>query len=223
MLFAVLVAAALSATPAPGSAGASAPADGSYTYAITQNGNDVGKSSITIKRADVGLTIHETETVAPYSWVIDEIFDSTTLSPKAYTGVYARGTDTSTVHAAFDRGGATVTIEGTEGTAPLPNPPGVKEAYVHEGMLMSGFAMLPSQIHASKVTQFSLIEPRAVLQFLARVDLHPSASRPSGVPPSDALLSITGSVNVDEWYDPATLVLHALSMPTQQVLITLTK
>ncbi len=223
MLLAVLVAAALSATPAPPSAGASAPADGSYSYTITQNGNDVGKSSFTIKRADVGLTVHETETVTPYNFVVDEIFDSETLTPKAYTGVYARGTDTSTVHAAFDHSGATVTIEGTEGTAPLPNPPGVKQAYVLEGMLMSGFAMLPAQIHASKATQFSLIEPRAVLQFLAHVDPHPIASRPSGVPPSDALLSITGSVNVDEWYDPATFVLHALSMPSQQVLITLTK
>ncbi len=227
LLAAVAVAATLGASPGPtpaSAAGASAPPDGSYNYSITQDGAEIGKSSLAIKRTDMGVTVHESETMqTSYSFVIDEIFDMATLAPRAYTGVYTRGTDTTTVHAAFDRSGATVTIDNTTGTAPLPNPPGIKDVYVLEGAEMSGFAMLPAQIHASRATQFSQILPRRVIQLVCRVDQHAGAARPSGVPAGDALLSINGQVNFDEWYDPVTFVVHALSVPSQQVLITLTK
>ena len=226
-LAALVVAAAVSASPspAPGSHGAAAPPDGVYTYTITQAGNAMGKSSVTIKRSDIGLTIHEAQTLSgSHSFVVDEILDSLTLAPKAYVGSYSMGNDSPSVaRAAFDRGGATVTIDGVPGTAPLPNPRGVKDAYVMEGSLVSGFALLPAQIHSSRATQFSEIVPRQVLQILGRVEPHPGTTRPTGVPAGDAVLSVSSSVNFDAWYDPATFVLHAVSVPSQQVLISLTK
>jgi hypothetical protein len=226
-LAALVVAAAVSASPSPAPAynGAAAPPDGVYNYTITQNGNAIGKSSVTIKRGEVGLTVHETETVqGTYNFTIDEILDTATLAPKAYSGTYSRGSDAPSVaRAVFDKSGATVTIDGVPGTAPLPNPRGIKDVYVLEGSLMSGFALLPAQIHFSKATQFSEIVPRQVLQLTSRVEPHPGATRPNGVPSSDVVLSISGTVDFDEWYDPGSFVLHAMSVPSQQVLITLTK
>ena len=205
--------------------GPAAPADGTYNYTITKGSDAIGKSSVTIKRTDIGLTIHEAETLTGgFSFVIDEIVEVATLAPKAYTGSYSKGSDAqTTVRAAFDRNGATVTIDGVPGTAPLPNPQGIKNAYVLEGSLVTGFAMLPAQLRASKAGQFSLIAPREVLQFVGRVDARAVASRPSGVPAGDVVLSVSAPVNFDEWYDPATFVLHTVSIPSQQVLITLTK
>jgi hypothetical protein len=226
-LAAFVVAAAVSAAPSPTPApnGAAAPADGVYNYTITQAGNSLGKSTVTIKRSDIGLTIHETETVlGTHSFVIDEILDALTLAPKAYVGSYSIGDDSPSVaRAAFDRAGATITIDGVPGTAPLPYPRGVKDAYVMEGSLVTGFALLPAQIHSSRATQFSEIVPRQVLQIQGRVEPHPGITRPSGVPAGDAVLSVSSSVNFDAWYDPATFVLHAVSVPSQQVLISLAK
>lgn len=227
LLAALVVAAAVSASSAsaatPG--GAAAPPDGVYNYTITQAGNQMGKSAVTIKRSDLGLTVHESETVSgAHSFIIDEILDALTLAPKAYVGSYSIGNDSPSVaRAAFDRAGATVTIDGVPGTAPLPNPRGVKDAYVLEGSLVSGFALLPAQIHSSRATQFSEIVPRQVLQIPGRVEAHPGISRPTGVPAGDALLSVSSSVDFDAWYDPSTFVLHAVSVPSQQILISLTK
>ena len=226
MFLALVVAAAVSASPSPVpvSNGAPAPADGVYNYTITQAGGEIGKSAVTIKRSDIGLTVHETETLqGSYSFIVDEILDSLTLAPKAYVGSYSRSGDSSVARAAFDRGGATVTIDGVPGAAPLPTPSGVKDMYVVEGSLVSGFALLPAQLHSSKATQFSQIVPRQVLQIPGRVEPHPGATRPSGVPATDALLSVSSTVNFDAWYDPGTFVLHALSVPSQQVLISLNK
>ncbi len=224
-LAALVVAAAVSATPTAGAnPGAPAPADGTYNYTITKGTDTIGKSSVTIKRSDIGLTVHETESVTPFNFTIDEIVDNSTLDPKAYTGTYARGSETqTTVRVAFDKSGATVTIDGVAGTAPLPNPPGISNAYPLEFQLMTGYAMLPAQIHAAKASRFSQIAPRLVLQYVAHVDPHSAAQRPSGVPANDALLSVRGQQDFDEWYDPSTFVVHALSVPSQQLLVTLTK
>jgi len=233
LVAAVLIAAAVSAASstaaspaatAGGAGGAPAPPDGSYSYSIQQGGTDVGKSSLKIQRSEIGISLHETQTLSlSYTFNIDAIFDPASLAPRAFTGTYARGADSSTVRVAVDRNGATVTIDGVPGTAPFPNQRGIKNVYLLEGTTMSGFFMLPAQLHASRASEFSQVLPRTMLQFLGRVNPRPSAARPAGVPPGDAVLSISGQANVDEWYDPATFVVHAVSVPSQQLLLTLKK
>jgi hypothetical protein len=212
-----------SAANAPSTA-LGAPPLGTYTYTVQQGGNDLGTATVSIGRSDVGLTVHEDQTLqGSLTYAIDEIFDATTFDPRAYTGAYARGNTATTVRVVVDSGGATVTIDGTSGTAPFPNPSGIKHAYIIEGTLMSGYVMLPAQLHASKATQFSQISPRSVSQMTGTVDLHPALPRPASVPPGDVALSVTGKVNFDVWYDPATMLVHAVSAPGQQLLITLKK
>lgn len=209
---------------ASGTTAMPAPPPGTYTYSVQQGGNDIGTSTITIGRSDVGLTVHESQTLTgSLSYTIDEIFETTTFDPRAYTGIYARGNTATTVRAAVDSGGATVTIDGTSGTAPFPNPRGIKHTYIIEGTLMSGYVMLPAELHASNATRFSLVSPRSVAQMVANVDLHPAVTRPAGVPTADVALSVSGKVSFDVWYDPITMVVHAVSSPGQQLLITLKK
>lgn len=221
---AVQVAATTSAAGSGPSVSIAVPPSGTYTYNVQQGGNDIGTSTITIGHSDVGLTVHESQALTgSLNYTIDEIFDMAMFDPRAYTGVYARGNTATTVRVAVDSGGATVTIDGTSGTAPFPNPAGVKHCYIIEGTLMSGYVMLPAELHASKATQFSLVSPRSVGQFVANVDMHPVISRPPSVPAGDIALSVTGKLNFDIWYDPITMVVHAVSAPGQQLLITLKK
>ena len=225
MLRAAVVAAGPSGTVTPAAPAASAmPPLGTYTYSVQRSGSELGTSTVTIQRADIGLTVHEDQTLqGGYSYKIDEIFDASTLAPRAYTGVYGLGTSSTTVRVAVDASGATVTFDATSGTAPFPNPRGVKQTYIAEGTLMSGYVLLPAQLHATKASQFALVSPRSVVQMICTVDPHPSATRPVGVPANDVVLSITAKQSFDVWYDPATFVVHALSVPGQQVLITFKK
>jgi hypothetical protein len=224
LIIAVVVQVAAVAANAAGPSPINSPPLGTYTYAVQQGSNDLGTATVSIGHSDVGLTVHENQNLQDsLTYTIDEIFDVTSFAPRAYTGVYARGTTATTVRVAVDSGGATVTIDGTSGTAPFPNPSGIKNSYIIEGTLMSGYVMLPAQLHASKAAQFSLISPRTVAQMIANVDLHPTVTRPASVPANDVALSVTGKVNFDVWYDPATMVVHAVSAPTQQLLITLKK
>lgn len=219
MLFAALVI----ATAVAGSSGAAAPPDGTYNYSITSGNDTVGKSSVSVKRTGDGVALHETETLGALSFVVDETLDPATLSPKTYVATYSKDTYSQTAHVSFDRSGATVSLDGISGSSTLSNPAGIKQAYVLELAIMTGFLMLPAQIHATQATQFSGLVPSRVLQFVGRIDSSQGASRPSGVPATDLPLSVTAAVNFDEWYDPTTFVLHAVSVPSQNYLIKLVK
>jgi len=233
MFAAAFVAAALtvaSASPAPSAApsaaapGAAMPPSGTYTYSVQQAGNELGKSTVKIERSDFGITVHEDQALqGSYVYTIDQIFNPTTLAPRAFNGVYARGQSSSTVRVAVDSGGATVTIDGTSGAAQFTNPPGIKQLYLLEGTLMSGFVLLPASIHGYKPSQIGIVEPRSLLQVVGTIDPHPIVARPSGIAPTDVVLSVTGKIAFDIWYDPGSFIVDAVSMPSQQVLITRSK
>ena len=211
-----------SATQAAGNA--AAPPDGTYTYSIVQNSGSIGTSTVTVKRTDAGITVHENETVNGANFVADETLDAQTLAPKGYTATYPypQGTGSLTAHVSFGRGGATVRFDGIDGLSTLALPSGVHAGFVLELSLMTGFLFLPAQIEAASVGQFSQIMPSRVLQQTARVDKN-QGSPPTGVPANDVSIGISASVNFDEWYNPTTFVVHEVSVPSQNVLIKLTK
>jgi hypothetical protein len=233
MLVAALVATFLVASSGSTAAGsgstATAPGDGTYNYSILQNGSPIGTSSVTVKRSDIGISLHETETLDQMNFAVDETLDAATLAPKSYVATYQRGAGSQTARVIFDDKGATMTFDGTNTNQPLPLPAGVKNGYVIEGALMTGFLFLPAQIHATKATDFAQYIPSKVLQGAGHVDSTGHPVRPAGVPAGDVSLSIRftvplgPSVNLDEWYDPATFALHAVSVPDQNVLMKVTK
>lgn len=220
MLFAALL---ILAAVGAGS-GTPAPPDGTYTYAI-QKGNDaIGSSNVTVKRSDAGITVHESETFtdSSLSFVADETLDPATLQPKSYAATYTKAGGSQTVRMAFNRSGASATFEGI-GTSALPLPRGTKFGYVVELALMSGFGMLPAQIHQSNLIEFSTYIPSKMTIVSNRVITNAGSARPAGVPAADVSLSINGLADYDEWYDPGTFVVHAVSVPAQSVTIKLTK
>jgi len=220
-LVAVVVAAAVSA--AGSSTGAGTPPDGTYNYSITQGGSAIGNSTVTIKRTPDNIALHETETLGQLNYVVDETLDANTLNPKTYVATYTKGTGSQTARVAFDRTGATVTFDGIAGNEFFALPAGVKNAYVLESSIMTGFLMLPAQLHASRANQFLQVMPSEVAQLTGRVSGATAGPRPASLPSNDVSLSIGGRVSFDEWYDPNTYILHAVSVPIEDVLIQLTK
>ncbi len=220
MIFAALVAAAAVATAAPGVA---APPDGTYNFAVTSSGSNAGSSSVTVKRTPTGISLHETGSFRAQSFVVDETLDPVTLVPRNYVGTYTRGTQTLTADVDFDHSGATVTFQGV-GNSKLDNPPGIQNCFAIESTIVTGFLMLPAQVHSTKLTQFSQIVPSLVLQWNARVYDNATSPKPTNVPSSDQSLSVSnGNIDFDEWYDPSTFMPHAVSLPSLNVTIVLTK
>lgn len=220
ILLAVVVAATIGAAQV---GVAAAPPDGTYNYSITQSGSQIGTSTVIVKRVGSDVTVHETETLGTLSFVIDEVLDSATLNPKTYVASYTKDTYTQTARGSFDRSGATVSFDGVPGTQVFPFDNGNKNAYVLEQSLLTGFFMLPAQIHATRANQFMQVVPSQVLAVTGRINGTTAGPRPSGLPAQDVPLSVGSKVNFDEWYDPGTFVLQAVSVPIQNVLIKLTK
>jgi hypothetical protein len=200
-----------------------APPDGTYTYTIAKAGTVTGKTSVTVKRAGASIALHETGTNDVYSFVVDETLDAATLAPQTYIGTYMKGNASQVARVTFDSKGAVETRDGVSGSADLPLPPGDKNSYALEYVIMTGFLMLPAQLHASGATSFSQIMPAEVLEFPARTDPIPAGPRPTGVPAADVSLTVQSGVTFDIWYDPVTYIVHAVSVPTQNLLISLAK
>jgi hypothetical protein len=220
MLFlAAVVAAAVSG----GSANAPTPPDGTYNYSIVQSGTEIGTSTLTVKHSGPNITIHETQTMGELSFVVDETLDALTLAPESYVATYAKGTGSQTARAGFDRGGATVTFDGVAGSEEFPLTSSVRNAYVLESSIMTGFFLLPAQIRESRASQFLQVIPSLVQSMVTHVNSQAVGPRPQGTPQSDASLSIASRVNLDEWYDPNSLVLDTVSVPIQDVIIKRTK
>jgi hypothetical protein len=221
MLLIGAVIAAVVGAAAP--SGTAAPPDGTYTYSITQAGTQIGTSTVTIKRSSAGISVHEDQTLGVLNFVIDETVDGTTLDPTVYVATYSHGAGSQARHVAFDRTGATVSLEGVSGSQFFPLTDPLKNVYVLESSILTGYFLLPAQIHASKATQFLQIIPSEVESLTAHVSSQPAGSRPSDAPASAVDLSIGGGVNFDEWYDPNTFVLNDVSVPIQDLVIKLTK
>jgi hypothetical protein len=220
ILLAVIAAATVSSAPV---GGAATPPDGTYNYSITQSGSQIGTSTVTVKHSGSDITLHEAETMGTLTFVVDETVDGTTLDPKTYVASYTKDNYTQTARGAFDRNGATVTFDGVPGSQAFPLSGGNRNAYVLEQSLLTGFFLLPAQIHASRATQFMQVIPSQVLVLTSRIGATTAGPKPAQVPAQDVALAVQSKVDFDEWYDPNTYVLQAVSVPIQDVLIKLTK
>ena len=219
MFLAVVVAAALSG----GSGNAPAPPDGTYNYSIIQAGTQIGTSSLILKRLANEITIHETQTLGDSSFIVDERVDASTLAPESYIATYSKGTGSQTARAGFDSKGATVSLDGVSGTQDFPLSGGVRNAYVVEMALMTGYFLLPAQIRQSRSSQFMQVIPSEVESMVTRVTPQALSPRPASTPANDASISVASKVDLDEWYDPGSLVLDTVAVPIQNVVIKRTK
>ncbi len=203
-----------------------APPDGTYSYSIDRASANIGTSTVTVKRSGDAIVVHETQTMPAQKLAVtvDETLAGSQLAPKSYVGNYAReGGTPVVVRMTFNASGAAATVDGASGSTTLSLPSRISSGYVIEGALLTGFLFLPAQLHASRATAFAGIVPSKLTQITDTVDRGMRPVRPPGAPANDVAVSIRGPVDFQEWYDPTTFVLDAVSVPSQNVLIHLTK
>ncbi len=229
MLFRILmIALALGAGPASAARAADAPPappDGTYSYSIDRASANIGTSTVIVKRSGGAIMVHETQTMPAqkFAVTVDETLAGSQLAPKSYVGSYSLEGTPVVVRMSFNGSGADATVDGASGSTSLKLPPRITSGYVIEGALLTGFLFLPAQLHASRATAFAGIVPSKLTQVTDTVDRGMRPVRPPGAPANDIALSIRGPVDFQEWYDPTTFVLDAVSVPSQSVLIHLTK
>ncbi len=195
---------------------AAAPPDGTYKYTIEQTSTAIGSATVSVKRADVGIQVHETQEVklpsASRTYAVDETLDPGSLSPRSYVGTYTQDGTPIVFRMAFDAAGMRASVDGVSGATGVAMPSGTKSAFVVELSLMSGYLFLPAQVSAARTSKFAAVIPSQLAAVLNRVDSNMNPARPAGIPAQDVSLSISGGqMTYDEWYDPLTFVVHAVT------------
>jgi len=198
------------------------PADASYGYSLSKAGQQFAHTTVTVKHDATDVALHEVETftsiATPYT--VDETLDPVGLVPTSYAVTFPINAQvTVTAHLTFDLGGAHESVDGTTGSTDLRLEPGTKNQVVIDAALMSGFLMLPAQAKAQSLTTFTSLAPTSTTALSLKVDPAATPARPAGVPARDASLSIEGSVNFIEWYDPSSMVVDEVDVPAQLVTI----
>ncbi|MDQ6780181.1 MAG: hypothetical protein M3Z37_03375 [Candidatus Eremiobacteraeota bacterium] len=202
-----------------------APPDGTYSFSIEQTSVSIGTTTVTVKRADAGVQIHEKQDLkmnaTSRSYAVDETLDAASLAPRTYVGTYSQDGSPAVFRMAFDAAGARASVDGVNGVTAVVMPPGTKAAFIAELSLMSGYLFLPAQVSAARVTKFAAVVPSELDAIVNHVETNMNPSRPSGIPPQDVPLSISGgAMSYDEWYDPLSFVVHAVTFSNGVIRLT---
>lgn len=217
---------AVASVPTNAMGAALAPADGSYKYSVTRGGASVGSTVVTVKRAAPSITIHEVEAFGSVSETVDESLDGGDLSPTAYDSTFPVTSDVNavTAHVAFYSGGARFTIDGVPGSTDFRDETGTTRLVIVDGALATGFLFLPAQIRAQALNIFTIYAPSGAETFYSTINATATPPRPAGLPAPDVSLTVDGSsqsgnIEFVVWYDPTSLIVDEVDVPTQQVTI----
>jgi hypothetical protein len=206
-------------------AAALAPTDGSYKYSVTRGGSNVGSTVVTVKRAVPSITVHEVETFGGVTETVDESLDGGDLSPTAYVSTFPVTSEvTVTARVAFYSGGARFTVDTVPGFTDFRVETGTKRLVVVDGALATGFLFLPAQIRAQALNVFTVYAPSGAETFYCTINATAAPPRPAGLPAPDVSLTVDGSSQSGNtefvvWYDPTSLIVDEVDVPTQQVTI----
>lgn len=216
---------AIAAARTTAMAAAAAPPDGSYKYSVARAGSSVGSTALTVQRTAPGVTIHEVETFGGVTETVDESLSGGDLSPTAYVSTFPVTSDvTVTARVAFYSGGARFTLDTVPGSTDFRVEPGTTRLVVVDGALATGFLFLPAQVRAQGLSTFTLYAPSAANTFYCTVNTTATPPRPAGLPAADISLTVDGTAQGTNtefvvWYDPVSLVVDEVDVPTQQVTI----
>ena len=197
-----------------------APADGTYKYVSTMNGSEIARTTIALKHTAQGVQLTENgagsmngqsgsvedtftldERLAPSSYVADaSVADSRNMkSTIAFSGSQAKqGGDVTKTYAL---GGAS------------------KHFVLMDVGPFSGFFMIPAQMRAWKNASVTAIVPNFGHSFVLAPDAALKPDRPAGLPASDQAYSFSSMVQLTLWYDPRTLLVDEVDVPTQGLVV----
>jgi hypothetical protein len=198
------------------------PAAGNYRYSASLAGQNIGSWSVSVKAQPGGAQIDETSS----AFVVGMQMSATAaltlgsdLAPLSYTGSYRMGAQAPNVSVTLTPSSATVV--GAMSTEPrrIALSANTTHFVVVEPGLLAGLFALPAQLAAWKESSVTWITP-ATAQAQPLVAGGTPASRPSGVPAQDTLLSVDQPIALTIWYDPATLVPDEIVVPSQNAVLT---
>lgn len=185
--------------------------DGIYRYVILDSGKPSGVSAIRVSRSGGDLVIEEHASPMEETEQSRRALDPLTFATRSYA-------DESSGKPVF-----TLTIDGKTATlaqgtsltkvSALPGAPFVVFDY-YVGL----FFHLPATLHAAKRSTFSLVTVGSALKAEPLVASVSNATRPVGVPRTDASMAVTieGATGT-LWYDPHTFVLDEFDLPTLRI------
>jgi hypothetical protein len=212
-MFALLLAASLLAP---------APPDGTYSYTSTMNGAEIGKTSITLSRAANGDVVLSEAGSGNMNGQSGSVQDTLTLDaqlqPKTYSSL-ASIADSRNMKAtiSFDGGQARQTGDVNK---VYDLPAGTKHFVLTDVGPFSGFFMLPAQMRAWRDEPVVALVPNFAQSVPLTLDAALRPDRPAGVPAADAQMSFTNLVQLTVWYNPRTLVVDRVDVPSEGLIVT---
>jgi hypothetical protein len=197
------------------------PADGTYTYVSSVNGVAVGKTSITVTHAQNGITLAE-KAAGSYNGESGTIQDTlsldNTLAPSSYNASANFGD--RPMKAAVTFSGTSATQTGDIGTKTYDLVADAKHFVVLDIGPFSGWFALPAQMTAWNDAPALAISPAFGHGFPLVAGTQTPPARPKTVPASDASIAVAQPVAFTVWYDPKTLLVDEVEIPTQGVVVT---
>jgi hypothetical protein len=197
------------------------PADGTYTYVSSVNGVTVGKTSITVTHATNGVTLAE-RGAGSYNGENGTIEDTlsldSTLAPSSYNASANFGDRPMKATVTFK--GSSATQTGDIGTKTYALAADAKHFVVLDLGPFSGWFVLPAQMTAWNNAPAIAISPAFGHGFPLVANAQSSSARPKNVPGTDASIAVAQPVPFTVWYDPKTLLVDEVDIPTQGIVVT---
>jgi len=201
---------------------ASAPSDGTYTYVASMNGTQVEKTTVTVKHDPSGKIVLSESASGNFNGRSGSISDALTLddslAPVEYSAL-ASIADSRSMKAALAFTGAQA-IQSGDVSKTYDLVADAKHFIVLDFGPFSGYFVLPAQMQAWKDAPAIAIVPMYGQGVPIVVDKTVVAQRPKSVPATDAHLSVSTPVAFTIWYDPKTLLVDELDVPSQDVSVT---
>jgi len=197
-----------------------APADGTYTYASTVANRGAGQTQVTVKR-DASTLLFTERSSGKSDMVTGNGTAALTLdaqlAPAAYEATYSFGGPPVTVKLAFN--GTTAIERSAQGSVDYALGSVARHFVVVDGVMLSGYLALPAQMQAWQNAAVMGLVPMIGKSYPLAVDATSAAPRPATVPANDRLLAFSQPVVFTMWFDPATLVVDEIDVPSQNATI----
>lgn len=192
-------------------------AAGTYAYVATVQGKQSGKTSVTVTHNADGSTTIAEDGAGSFQGMDGTAKATLSLGTDSAPTAYSSHVDVAGT--ALDYGvtfsGATATINGGLGGGSTFTLAVGEHFAIVDGGLLSGFVALPMQVAAWPGAQLQGIAAIYGRETPLTLDAAAKPVRPAGVPAGDVSLSYSAPIALVEWYDPTTMVMDELDVPSQ--------
>jgi hypothetical protein len=223
---AIGVAAALASAAAAHAQALFAP-DGTYEYMLKQGSTTVATSTVTVKRSGSVMGVHEAQAVqdpsiGPVQVSADLSVIAESLAPLTFGVDNTASGKTTSIRFAMSGNAGAFSHNGQRLSVPVRMLPDTQAMIVQDQSLVLSFLGVPGLVQGLKASSLTQVVPTAGATHVMHVDPAPQA-KPSGVPAADEGIGIASPVAFSVWFDPRTGVVDEIDVPSQSLVISLTK